>query len=167
MAKEGIPFTKYTPLYELKAQHKIYFGISNNVSMKFFTHYIVESQWKAHKKFVEESVSFLSFLMDGTTDVNEMEDQVVLMLYCKKDDFVKEIKSCMRYLSVANPNRTNTNGLLQCLGNVVKQTMGIQDICEPSGILKIKPVLVGGGSDGASVCEYFTSHSTVVSEQYY
>jgi len=29
--------------------------------------------------------------------------------------------------------------------------MGIQDICEPSSVLQVKPILVGGGSDGASV----------------
>ena len=29
--------------------------------------------------------------------------------------------------------------------------MGIQDVCEASSILQVKPILVGGGSDGASV----------------
>jgi len=153
MAKEGLPFTKYAPLYELEARHEVDLGLSynNDVSAKCFTHYIAESQRKAHKKFAEESVSFFSFLMDGTTDVSKTEDEAVVMLYCKKDDFLKEIKSCTRYLSVSNPNRTNTDGLLLCLAEVLKQTMGIQDICDPFSILQVKPILVGGGSDGASV----------------
>ena len=75
----------------------------------------------------------------------------MLMMYCKKDDFLKEIKSCTRYLSVANPSGTATDGLLQCLGEVLQRTMGIQDICVPSSILKVKPILVGGSTDGASV----------------
>jgi len=58
--------------------------------------------------------------MDRTTDVSKMEDKAVVMMYCKKDDFLKEIKSCTRYLSVSNPSRTNTDGLLLCLREVLK-----------------------------------------------
>ena len=72
--------------------------------------------------------------MDGTTHVSKMEDEAVVMLYCKKDDFTKEIKSCTRYLSVANPNATTTDGLLQCLEEVLKHMVGIQDICELSSV---------------------------------
>lgn len=50
-----------------------------------------------------------------------------------------------------NPNATTTDGLLQCLEGVLKRTVGIQDICEPSSVLGVKPILVGGGTDGASV----------------
>ena len=64
---------------------------------------------------------------------------------------MKEIRSCTRYLSVANPKRANPDGLLHCLGEVLKQTMGIQDVCEASSILQVKRILVGGGRDGASV----------------
>ncbi|XP_065918189.1 uncharacterized protein [Dysidea avara] len=103
------------------------------------------------RNLLEQSVCFFSFLMDGTTDVSKMEDKAVLMMYFKKDDFFKEIKSCTRYLSVANPSGTATDGLLQCLGEVLQHTMGIQDICDPSSILKVKPILVGGSTDGASV----------------
>ena len=73
------------------------------------------------------------------------------MLYCKKDDFAKEIKSYTRYLSVANNNATTTDGLLQCLEGVLKRTIGIQDVCESSSVLGVKPILVGGSTDGASV----------------
>ena len=71
MAREGIPFTKYTPIYELEARHEVDLGLSynNDVAAKCFTHYIAESQRRTHKKFVEQSVCFFSFLMDGTTDV--------------------------------------------------------------------------------------------------
>ena len=39
----------------------------------------MESQQKA--EFVEASVHFFSFLMDGTTDVSKMEDEAVVMMY--------------------------------------------------------------------------------------
>ena len=153
LAKEGIPFTKYAPFHQLEVRHEVDLGLSytNDVAAKCFSHYIAESQWKSHADFVQENVPYFSFLMDGTTDVSKMEDEAVVMLYCKKDDFTKEIKSCTRYLSVANPNAITTDGLLQCLEEVLKHMVGIQDICEPSSVLGVKPILVGGGTDGASV----------------
>ena len=161
LAKEGIPFTKYAPFHQLEVQHEVDLGLSytNDVAAKSFTHYIAESQRKSHADFFKENVPYFSFLIDGTTDVSKMKDEAVVMLYCKKDDFAKEIKSYTRYLSVANPNATTTDnpnatttdGLLQCLEGVLKCTVGIQDICEPSSVLGVKPILVGGGTDGASV----------------
>jgi len=34
---------------------------------------------------------------------------------------------------------------------MLMDTLGIQDICDPSSVLGVKPILVGGGTDGASV----------------
>ena len=42
-----------------------------------------------------------------------------------------EIKSWNRYLSVENPNNTTTDGLLQSLKEVLKDTLGIEEICDP------------------------------------
>ena len=50
--------------------------------------------------------------------MSKMEDEAVVMMYCKKDDLMKEIRSYTRYLSVANTNRANADGLLCCLGEV-------------------------------------------------
>ena len=153
LAKEGIPFTKYAVRHQLEVQHEVDLGLSytNDVAAKSFTHYIAESQRKSHANFFKDNIPYFSFLMDGTTDVSKMEDEAVVMLYCKKDDFAKEIKSYTRYLSVANPSTTTTDGLLQCLKGVLQRTAGIQDICESSSVLGVKPILVGGGTDGASV----------------
>jgi len=64
MAKEG---TKYAPLYELEVRHEVDLGIlyNNDVSAKCFARYIAESQWKTHKKFVEESVCLFFYFFDG------------------------------------------------------------------------------------------------------
>ena len=58
--------------------------------------------------------------MDGTTDVSKTEDEAIVILYCKKDEFAKQIQSCTRYLAVANPNKADADGLLQCLEEVLK-----------------------------------------------
>ena len=58
--------------------------------------------------------------MDGTTDVSKTEDEAIVILYCKKDEFAKQMQSCTRYLAVANPNKADADGLLQCLEEVLK-----------------------------------------------
>lgn len=39
------------------------------------------------------------------TDSGKVEDKLIVALYCKRDDVLKEIKSCARYLSVVTPNK--------------------------------------------------------------
>ena len=153
MAKEGIPFTKYPVLYQLESRHEVDMGLAynNDVAAKCFTHYIAESQRKAFVNFLKTNVHFFSFLMDGTTDVSNTEDEAIAILYCKKDDFSKQIESCTRYLGVTNPNKADANGLLQCLVEVLKSILQIQNVCERSKVLEVNPILVGGGTDGASV----------------
>ena len=71
LAKEGIPFTKYVPFYQLEVRHEVDLGLlyTNDVAAKSFTHYIAESQQKSYTDFFKENVPYFSFLMDGTTDV--------------------------------------------------------------------------------------------------
>ena len=76
----------------------------------------------------------------------------MVILYCKKDDFPKQMQFCTQYLhAVSNPYKADTNGLLHCLGDVLKNSLQIQNVCECFKVLEVKPVLIGGGTDGASV----------------
>ena len=77
MAKEGIPFVKYTSLYQLENRHGVDMGTSysNDVSCKNFTHCIAESQRSSFINFLKREVSFL---MDGTTDVARAEDETIV-----------------------------------------------------------------------------------------
>jgi len=83
---------------------------------------------KSHNSFVKDDVPY-----DGWNN-----RYVIVMLYCKKDDFAKEIKSCSRYLSVANPI-------------VLLLLMAFCNACKGHIRYRIKPILVGGGTDGALV----------------
>ena len=73
------------------------------------------------------------------------------MQYCNQDDAVQEMRSCARFLSL--PAKADTDGLLiDCLNNALG-VVGIDNIPDKSNVLGVqsKPVLVGGGTDGASV----------------
>ena len=56
-----------------------------------FTHYIAESQCLGCVSSLKTNVYFFSFLMNGTTDVSKTEDEAIIILYCKKDEFAKQM----------------------------------------------------------------------------
>ena len=62
------------------------------------------------------------------------------------------MKSCTRYFSVAQPIKADADDLIKCLAIALK-SLGINDVLDTAQVLGVdgKPVLVGGGTDGASV----------------
>ena len=88
--------------------------------------------------------------MDGSTDSGNVEDELVLIQY--QDAVAQEMKSCTRYLSLEVPTKANADGLIKCLGNALR-ILGVENILDESSVLGIrgKPILIGGGTDGASV----------------
>ena len=153
MAKENMAFRKYPALHELEVRHGVDLGESYKTkdSAKIFTHYIAESQRQGFFHSLS-TAHFFSFLMDGSTDAGNLEDELIVILYCKKDDDKEEMKSCVRYFAVKVPKKANADGLIECLGIALKE-FGIEDILKRASVLGVegKPVLIGGGTDGASV----------------
>lgn len=155
MAKEGIAFRKYPALHELEVRHGVDLGFAYRTkdSAKTFTHFIADSQRQDlfHKL---SSTPFYSFLMDGSTDTGNVEDELIALLYSIKDDVAQEVRSCARYFAVQEPTKADANGLLRCLGEALKP-LGIDNILDKANVLGVategKPILIGGGTDGASV----------------
>ena len=143
-------FQVSSALYDLESRNDVDLGVAykNDVSAKSFTHYIAQSQ---HDRFLRSlsNSHYFSFLMDGTTDSGDVEDELVVLLYCKRDDVVKEIRTYARYLSVVTPNRTDTDWLVDCLKEAL-QRLKI-DVLDRDAVLSSNPVLIGSGTDGASV----------------
>ena len=85
--------------------------------------------------------------MDGN-----VEQELVVLLSCKKDDTAAVIKSYTRFFSVVTPKKADASGLVNCLSQSLS-CLGIVDILDQGSLLRAegKPVLVGGGTDGASV----------------
>ena len=73
-------------------------------SAKLFTHFIAVAQ---RKEFLQVMVSnnFFSFLMDGSTDSGNTEQELVLVIICEKDEARQDIKSYTHYLSVGSPEK--------------------------------------------------------------
>ena len=75
-----------------------------------------------------------------------------MILFCDIDDEIQEVKTSARYLCVVEPLKADANGLVDCLGKALT-CMGIEDILVRENVLSVTdhPVLVGCGTDGASV----------------
>ena len=76
----------------------------------------------------------------------------MVIQYSVRDDTAQELRSCTRYLSLEVPTKADADGLISCLGNAVK-ALGVQNLLDIGSVLSVgsNPVLVGGGTDGASV----------------
>ena len=141
MTKENV---KYPALHELETRHGVDLGPAYKTKdlAKNFTHYIVEAQ---HHNFMEalSLAPFCSFHMDGSVDAGRVEDELVVILYCKKDNSSEEIRSCTRFLSVQAPSRADAAGLVECLGGALIK-FGIDNILDQAKVLGVegKPILI-------------------------
>ena len=153
LAKENLPFTKYTVIHELLERYEIPLGFSYKTreSAHNFLRYIAESQQQEFQREISNT-QFFSILMDGSVDKGKVENEVILVQYCHLDNDLDEIKSCSRFLKIIEPKKADANGLVECLGKGL-QVMGVSDIFDSEKILEVegKPVLVGVSTDGASV----------------
>ncbi len=118
MAKESLGFRKYLALHELEERHGVDLGFAykNDVPAQTFTHYIAESQRQSFLESFSAS-NFYSFLVDGSTDAGNVEDELILVQYCTQDAAAQEMRSCVRYLSLEVPMKADADGLIKCVGN--------------------------------------------------
>ena len=65
-------------------------------SAKQFTHYIAESQQRAFVQSLS-TVRFCSFLMDGSTDPGNIEDELIVLMYSKLDTVSERMHITFQY----------------------------------------------------------------------
>ena len=149
MAKESIPFAKYPSLVQLEQRHGVELGHAYNTqeSAKKFTGCIAKSQRQAFLSSFFSTSHFYSLLMDGSTDAGNVEDEVLVLVYCNKDDANQQMVTCTRFLSIEAPEKADASGLVKCIEK------GVENVLDKDIMLSVegKPVLVGIGTDDASV----------------
>ena len=83
-------------MVELESKHGVNLGRAYRT--KAFTLYIAEI---LHQGFLNKLSSstgqVFSFLIDGTTDAGNQEDELIVMVYCDKNEETGEITTCTRY----------------------------------------------------------------------
>ena len=78
--------------------------------------------------------------------------ELIVLVYCYKDEANEELTARIRYLSLHSPQKADASGLLLCVGEDVK-LLGVENVQDKDNVLGVegKPVLVGVGTDGATV----------------
>lgn len=79
--------------------------------------------------------------MDGSTDKGRVENELFVILFCKLDDTLQEIRTCARYFCVLEPTRTDADGLVECLCRALK-SMGIENFLERECVLSLRELPV-------------------------
>ena len=86
-------------------QHEVNLGYAYNTQefVKKIPAFIAKSQRQDFFfTFFSES-HFYSRLMDGTTDLGNMEDQLLVLVYCSKDDANQQMVTCTCFLTTEVP----------------------------------------------------------------
>ena len=106
MAKECLAFAKYPALHELEVRHGVDLGQAYKT--KVFSHCIAEGQRQELLGSLSTS-HFYSFLMDGSTDKGNVEDELVVMLYSTKDTVAEVVGTHARFFSLQEPKRADAD----------------------------------------------------------
>ena len=146
VANNKLAFNKYTAICKLEVRHGVDIGISyvNENAGKIFCKFIVEARTGDLRKTVTNA-KFFSILMDGSTDVNKIDDELFLVQWCDIDGIDEKIHSRMDFFTVSRPESGDAKGLFECLQSALQQ-IGISAL----NVENCK-MLVGIGTDDASV----------------
>ena len=145
VATERLSYLKYPQICELERHHGVDLGTSyNNESAgKTFVHYIAESRRHELADHIKKA-KFFSLLLDGSTDKGNIDNELLLIVWCDADGTDEKIHTKRSYFSVYRPESVSAEGLFAVVGRAL-QNIGIRAIT--TGDCKR---LVGFGTDGAS-----------------
>jgi len=116
----------------------------NENAGKTFCKFIAETRMADLCREVTDT-NFFSILMNGSTDVGKIDDELFLVQWCDVSVEDEKIHSRMEYFTVVRPKSGDAKGLFECLQSAL-QEFGIASL----NVENCK-MLVGVGTDGASV----------------
>lgn len=116
VATQKIPFTMYPRICELETHHGVCLGTSyvNETAGKEIMHYIAESRRQELKQRLA-TAKFFPLLLDGSTDAANIDNELILAVWCDRDGRDERIHTRMEYLTVVQPV-CDSQRPLQCVG---------------------------------------------------
>lgn len=118
-------------------------SLSKSNAGKTFCHFIAESK---REQLVEKltKAQFFSILMHGSTDTENIDDEMFLVLWCDVDHEDEMVYTNMSYFAVDRPKKVDAQRLFDCLESSLGR-LGIQAVDA-----KQCKMLIGIETDGAS-----------------
>ena len=149
LAKENVAFLNYPDILEVREHRGVDVGFAYRTknSAKLFTHYMAESQHQCICSIKFHLVSFLASLWMGQLDASNTENELIKIVFCKKDDNAEEMQSFIRYVSMEALLKADSEGLIDSLNSGLG-FLGVQNLCPKELVLNVanQPVVVGGGT---------------------
>ena len=145
VASENLPYTKYPKICDLEARHGVQVGSAyrNENAGKEFVHYIAKSKREAQLQKLAVA-KFFSLLLDASTDKGNVDNELLLAVWCDPNGSDEKIHTRMDYLTVNRPHNVTAKGLFEVLeGGLV--SLGISEVSAEAC-----KKLVGVGTDGAA-----------------
>ena len=93
----------------------------NSNACKTFCKFIAESKRLNLCKIIANA-KFYSILMDGSTDVSNIDEEMFLVLWCDTDGNDEKVHSRMQFFSVMRPESVNTTGLFDSLQKALQHS---------------------------------------------
>ena len=128
MVTEKLPFVKYPQICELESHHGVNLGTSyiNETAGKERIHYIAESRRQELRQKLAKA-KFFSLLLDGSTDAANIDNEIILAVWCDRDGGDEKIHSRMEYFTGVRPQAVTAEGLFKVLETAL-QGLGIKEV---------------------------------------
>lgn len=112
MAKEDMTFKKYPALCILEERHEVDLGLFTNLhhQPRHSLIILLKANVRISSIAFFATSSFYSILMDGSTDAGNVEDELVSIQCCVRDDTSQTIRSNTKYLSLCVPTSLTLMG---------------------------------------------------------
>lgn len=114
VATEKLSFLKYPGICELERRHGVDMGISyiNEHAGKSFVHYIAEARKQELSNLLSKA-KFFSILMDGSVDKGNIDNELILTIWCDINGKDEKIHTRISYFNIIRPRSVTAEGLFK------------------------------------------------------
>ena len=118
-------YLKYPQICELERHHGVNLGTSyiNEAAGKTFIHYIAESRRCELADHLKKA-NFFWLLLDGSTDEGNIDNELILIVWCNVDGTGETIHTKLSYFTVCRPQSVSAEGLFAVVESAL-QKIGI------------------------------------------
>ena len=98
---ETLPYIKYPNICELEVHHAVKIGTSyrHEDTGKYFMHYIADAKW--HDLLQNVTKVKFSLLLDGFTDKGNIDNKILLAVWCDPNRTNEKVHTRMDYFLVS------------------------------------------------------------------
>ena len=112
---------KYPSICELEKKYRVDIGVAytNERCGRVFVHCIAEARRREIVNKINHT-KFFSILLDGSTDKGNIDNEVILLIYCDTDGHDEIIHTRTMYFKLIRPTSVTAEGLFDVVQKCLK-----------------------------------------------